>query len=148
MATNETDDLMIARLAGFIEDIKKKTYREAFENGRQAGRQEAKDALAAGIGHILDNFDEAIALNAREGGVPGTEEVSFTDFVDEVLAAIRERAIVEPDGVVPEDLGIADVKRVRQAFRQLTMVSLIRRVEKGRYLPVEIAQPQEEAAAE
>lgn len=141
MAKNENDDELISRVAGIIEERTKKAYREGYEAGCRVGWAEAKACLKS----MVDNF----AVDGSAPAATNHDANSFNEFVADVLAAIRQREMmISPDGITPEDLGMADLKRVRQAFRHLTMTGQIRRVEKGRYLPVENEQPQAEIAAE
>lgn len=137
MTQNDLDPELIGRLASLIEERSKKAYQEGYDAGHAAG-------WTAAVKSVVDHFSVEGPAPA-----PATEANNFEEFVAEIAGLISARVAHDlPDGVTAEDLGYADVKRVRQAIRHLTMIGQIRRVEKGRYLPVENQQPEQEAAAE
>jgi hypothetical protein len=162
MATNDSDQELVNRILPLIEDIKKKVYDEAFNAGRQVGWRDAQAAWEFAETRYATFFEKLIeegmpvpvaqeSKRRAKPPSPSQDNVDPVDAAETVIAvarAIAARASGDlPMGVAPDDLAdFPDARRVRQAFRQLLVQGRIRRVERGRYLPV--AEAQTSAAAE
>lgn len=161
MADKESDQDLVKRVSSLLEDVRKKTYEEAFNEGRRVGHRDAQAAWEFAAGSFAGFFaqleeeampDPSLVQAAAKKPKAAHPEADvnggdFVDFVTEVAKAIQARAASDlPAGVSPDDLGFIDGKRVRQAFRQLMVTGGIHRVAHGRYLPV-AAVHQEEVAA-
>jgi hypothetical protein len=137
----------------YIEQVRAAAYQE----GRIAGRKEARDELR----FFFDKFEEAFPIEpvVKRERARRTETVWLSpDQVEPLVrTALAELQEDHPTGASPQLIAEQlrpngqpiNVQAVRQALRQLTMQGEVRRVAHARYLPAAppVAQePQPEAA--